>query len=151
MRPTEPFVHRRQISWGDTDAARIVYTARVPHFAIEAIEAWFIDRLGFGFYDMDALHGFGTPFVHMQVDFRSRMTPHDRIATRVLLERMGHSSLTFALASHAEADRRLCWSGQFVCACVRTDTYAPIEVPEQFRDSLRHELAIVGAAIGSAL
>lgn len=65
LRPTEPFVHRRQIVWGDTDTARIVYTARVPHFAMEAIEAWLIDRLGVGFYDMNTRLGFGTPMVHL--------------------------------------------------------------------------------------
>ena len=136
----EPFIHRRQISWGDTDAARIVYTARIPHFAMEAIEAWFIDRVGPGFYDLATEYGLGTPFVHMELDFRSRMTPRDRIATTVLLERMGRSSLTFGLSSHAEADARLCWSGRFVCAYTDTTTYKSVEVPERFRDALRAEL-----------
>ena len=30
-----PFVHTRHILWGDTDAARIVYTARIAHFAMK--------------------------------------------------------------------------------------------------------------------
>ncbi len=145
MKPTEPFVHRRQVSWGDTDAARIVYTARIPHFALEAIEAWFIDRLGLGFYDMN-LEGFGTPFVHLEVDFKGRMTPADRLATRVLLDRAGHSSLAFALRSETEADGRLCWTGRFVCACVRTDIYAPIEIPERFRATVARELELAKAA-----
>jgi acyl-CoA thioesterase FadM len=38
-RPTEPFVHRRRILWGETDAARIAYTARFLDFAMEAAEA----------------------------------------------------------------------------------------------------------------
>lgn len=139
-------MHRRQISWGDTDSARIVYTARVSHFALEAIEGWFIDRLGVGFYDMDAPHGFGTPFVHMDIDFRSRMTPHDRLATRVLLEKVGRSSLHFMLESRAEGDGRICWSGRFVCACVRTDSYEPIAVPEQFAPVVAAELALAQTA-----
>jgi 4-hydroxybenzoyl-CoA thioesterase len=137
----EPFVHHRQISWGDTDAARIVYTARVPHFALEAIEAWFLDRLGLGFYDMATQHGFGTPFVHMDVEFRSRMTPHDRIGTRVLLDRLGGSSLRFALDSRAQ-DGRLCWTGNFVCVFVRSDRFQPIPVPDFLAEPLRRELAL---------
>ncbi len=141
-RPTEPFVHRRQIVWGDTDTARIVYTARVPHFAMEAIEAWLIDRLGVGFYDMNTRLGFGTPMVHLEVDFVSPMTPRDRIGTRVLVERVGRSSMTFALASYADEGARLCWTGRFVCACVSTEDFSTIKVPEQFRDALAHELEL---------
>jgi acyl-CoA thioesterase FadM len=141
LNPAEPFIHHRRISWGDTDAARIVYTARVPHFAMEAIEAWFLDRLGLGFYDMATKHGFGTPFVHMDVDFRSRMTPDDRIGTRVLLARLGGSSLSFALESRAE-DGRLCWTGKFVCVFVRSDRFQPIEAPDFLRDKLERERAL---------
>ena len=140
LKPTEPFVHRRQISWGDTDTARIVYTARIPHFAMEAIEAWFVDRVGTGFYDLATEHRLGTPFVHIELDFRSPMTPRDRIATTVLLERMGRSSLTFGLTSHAEAEGRLCWSGRFICVYTNPETYKSVEVPERFRDALRSEV-----------
>ncbi len=142
MRPTEPFVHRRQISWGDTDAARIVYTARIPHFALEAVEAWFIDRIGPGFYDLATETRIGTPFVHMEFDFRSRMTPHDRLATVVRLEKIGRTSLTLAVSSRAEGDGRLCWTGRLVCVYADTETYTSVEVPEQFREALAHELEL---------
>jgi 4-hydroxybenzoyl-CoA thioesterase len=137
----EPFVHWRRISWGDTDAARIVYTARVPHFALEAIEAWYLDRLGVGFYDIVTEHGFGTPFVHMDIDFRSPMTPHDRIGTRVLLTRLGATSMNFALDSRTE-EGRLCWTGNFACVFVRFEPYGPIPAPEFLRRALELEVAL---------
>ncbi len=91
---------------------------------------------------MNETHGFGTPFVHMEIDFRGRMTPHDRLATRVLLDRVGRSSLHFVVESRAEADGRLCWTGRFVCSCVRTDTYETIAVPARFAPVIEAELAL---------
>ena len=115
--------------------------ARVPHFALEAIEAWYLDRLGVGFYDIVTEHGFGTPFVHMEIDFRSPMTPHDRIGTRVLLTRLGATSMNFALDSRTE-EGRLCWAGNFACVFVRFEPYGPIPAPEFLRGALELEVAL---------
>jgi acyl-CoA thioesterase FadM len=47
-RPTEdgrfPFIHRRRVKWGESDPARIAYTARFLDFAMDAIEAFLQDR-----------------------------------------------------------------------------------------------------------
>ena len=39
-----PFIHRRVITWSDTDPAGIAYTGRFSDFALQAIDAWCIDR-----------------------------------------------------------------------------------------------------------
>jgi 4-hydroxybenzoyl-CoA thioesterase len=141
-RPTEPFVHRRRILWGETDAARIAYTARFLDFAMEAAEAWFLDRLGVGWYELNVDHGMGTPFVHASLDFRSPVTPRDEIGTTVLLARLGGSSLRLAVAGHAEGARRLVYEGTLVCAFVDNAAMRPIPVPDRFRPALETEAAL---------
>ena len=131
------------IGWGDTDAARIVYTARVPHFGMEAIEAWFLQRLGVGWYEMNTELGFGTPFVHLEVAFRSPMRPGETIATRVLLDHAGRSSLRFALDSRDGT--RLCWTGRFACAFVG-EGFRSIRIPDRFTGAVAQERAIAEAA-----
>jgi 4-hydroxybenzoyl-CoA thioesterase len=140
-----PFVHRRRILWGETDAARIAYTARFLDFAMEATEAWFRERLGAGWYELNLDHGVGTPFVHASLDFRSPLTPRDELETTVLLARLGGSSLRFAVTGRAEGGRRLVYEGTLVCAFVDPAAMRPIRAPEAFRPALEREAAL-GAA-----
>jgi YbgC/YbaW family acyl-CoA thioester hydrolase len=148
-RPTEgkayPFVHARRIRWGESDPARIVYTARYLDFAMDAIEAFFNDRLGASFYEFNVDHGCGTPFVHVELDFRSPLTPRETLETEVRLARLGGSSLTFAVTGRS--GERLCYEGRLVCAFVDTTgaQMKPIPVPPQFRTLLEPDAAFAAA------
>jgi 4-hydroxybenzoyl-CoA thioesterase len=136
-----PFVHARRVRWGESDPARIVYTPRFLDFAMDAIEAFFLDRLDAAFFEFNADHGIGTPFVHVELDFRSPVTPRDTLATEVLLARLGGSSLTFVVRGRV-ADR-LAYEGKLVCAFVVGEGMAlkPIPVPAQFRARLEADAA----------
>jgi YbgC/YbaW family acyl-CoA thioester hydrolase len=138
--PPSPFVHVRRISWADTDAARIAYTARFLGFALEAIEAWWRDRMGTDWYEMNVARGIGTPFVHVSLDFRSPVTPRDTLATTVRLARLGGSSLRFVVAGRA--GRRPVYEGTLVCAFVDAAAMRPIGVPAEFRPALEREAAL---------
>ncbi len=147
-RPTDttPFVYRRPIRWADTDAAAIAYTARIPEFCMEALEAWFRERLGIGWYEMNRDLGIGTPFVHLSVDFRAPLTPRDGLAIRVLVRRVGGASVRFALEGRIAEGGRLAFEGNFVCSFVEAAAMKPIPIPEAYRPALERE-----AAIGAAL
>ena len=136
-----PFIHVRRIRWGESDPARIVYTARYLDFAMDAIEAFFTDRLGASFYEFNMDHGIGTPFVHVELDFRSPMTPRDTLMTDVRLARLGGSSLHFAVAGRV--GERQCYEGRLVCAFVDTTgpQMKPIPVPPAFRALLEPDAA----------
>jgi acyl-CoA thioesterase FadM len=148
--PRFPFVHRRRVRWGDSDPARIAYTARFGDFAMEAIEAFFQDRLGAGFYELALDHGIGTPFVRVEFDFRSPLTPRDTLETAVRLVRLGGSSARFALAGRVGV--RLAFEAKLVCACVRLDGAAmtPIPWPAPFRAALEPDAAFAAADQASA-
>ncbi len=136
-------MHHRRIAWWDTDAARIAYTVRFPQFCMEAIEAWFIDRLGTDWYALNE-SGRGTPFVHLSIDFRSPLTPRDALATTVALARAGGSSLEFRVTGRA-SEEQLVFDGRFVCVFVATDGGAghkPIPVPDEFRAAVDREAAL---------
>ena len=113
-----PFVHRLVPTWGDADPARMIYTGRFPDFALRAIDAWMLENVGADFYGMNVDWGIGTPFVHLECDFRSPVTPRDRLLIAVEVEKVGTASLTFKVAGKIEADGRLCFDGRFVCVCV---------------------------------
>lgn len=139
-----PFIHYRRVSFADTDSARIVYTARVPEWGLAAIEQWFRERVDLDWWQVNVEQGFGTPFVHLEVDFKSPMTPRDTIGTRVLLVKLGNTSMTFALEGRAQ-DGRLCWTGRFACVFAEAAAARAIPIPDRYRPALEAELALAAA------
>jgi 4-hydroxybenzoyl-CoA thioesterase len=135
-----PFVHARRIRWGESDPARIAYTARFLDFAMDAIEAFYNDRLGASFYEFNVDHGCGTPFVHVELDFRSPVTPRDTLATEVRIAKLGGSSVTFVVTGRV--GERLCYEGRLVCAFVDItgEKMKPIAIPPPFRAKLEADV-----------
>ena len=73
---TENFVHEINVTWGDCDPAQIAYTARLPYFALDAINAWWEAHFdGDGWFQLQIDRNIGTPFVNLSMDFRSPVTP----------------------------------------------------------------------------
>ncbi len=141
----ELYVHRRRIAWWDTDAANIAYTGRFPQFGMEAIDGWFIDRLGTDWYRLHNDLGGGTPFVHLSMDMRSPLTPRDELLTTVRLAKAGRSSLEFRVEGRVAADGRLSFEGKFVCVFVNGKTGKATSIPPQFRAAVAHEAALAAA------
>ncbi|WP_338664391.1 thioesterase family protein [Pararoseomonas sp. SCSIO 73927] len=148
-RPTEgklfPFVHARRVKWGESDPARIAYTARFLDFSMDAIEAFLLDRLGAGFYELNVDRGVGTPFVHVELDFRSPLTPRDELETEVRLVRLGGGSLGFAV--RGRVGERLAFEGRMVCAIAEIGGTAirATRVPDWIRAGLRADAEFAGA------
>ena len=136
-----PFVHRRAVVWADADPAGIAYTGRFPNFALEAIEAWCADRLGADWFRMHQRFNGGTPFVHMEMDFRASLRPGDALATTVALRRAGRSSLEFSVAGRLP-DGTVSFEGKFVCAFVDDATRKSRPIPEELRSAIDRELAL---------
>jgi 4-hydroxybenzoyl-CoA thioesterase len=132
------FEHVRTITWSDADAAGIAYTGRFPNFALEAIEAWFAERLGMDWYRMHRELGGGTPFVHMRMDFRIPLRPRDVLRTEVRLRRAGRSSLEFSVRGLVSG--QVSFEGRFVCAFVEDATQKSRPAPEPLRVGIEREL-----------
>ena len=43
-----PYLHEIRVAWGDCDPAGIVYTGRIPAFALDAIDGWWDHYVGAG-------------------------------------------------------------------------------------------------------
>lgn len=123
-KPTEgateqrPFVHTLVPTWGESDPALMVYKGRFPDYALRAIDAWMSANVGADFYRMNVDWGVGTPFVHLECDFRSPATPRDTLLLAVEVADIGRTSLTFRVTCRIAEDDRLCFEGRFVCVCV---------------------------------
>ncbi|HCQ66956.1 MAG TPA: acyl-CoA thioesterase [Rhodobacteraceae bacterium] len=134
------FTHEIRVGWGDCDPARIAYTANIPAWALEAIEAWWEHLLGGpGWYHVEFDLGWGTPFVHMELDFRAPITPRHRLICTVTPTRLGTSSIAFRVTG-SQADS-LCFEGGFVCVFIRAGSLEKRAVPPEVRSAVTPLLA----------
>jgi acyl-CoA thioesterase FadM len=134
-----PWTHEIRVAWGDCDPARIAYTARIPAWCLDAINAWWEDHFGGGWYQMELDHGFGTPFVHMSLDFRAPVTPRHRLLCAVAPVRIGETSVEFRVAGHQ--DGVLCFEGRFVCVFSAAGFPTKAPPPPQVRALIESHIA----------
>ena len=127
-----PFVHEIRVTWGDCDPARIAYTARLPWFALDAINAWWEAHLGGdGWYQLELDRNIGTPFVSLNMDFRHPITPRHRLMCEVWPCRLGDKSVTFAVV--ARQDGAVCFEGRFTCVFIIADQFKSQSAPPELR------------------
>ncbi len=131
-RPKQVFIHPIRITWGDCDPAKIAYTGNIPGWALDAINAWWEEHLGEGWYQMELDLNVGTPFVRLEMDFRSPITPRHRLLCHVWPERLGKTSITFRV--DGEQDDTLCFEGRFTCVFIEARAFRKQPPPKQIRD-----------------
>ena len=127
-----PFVHEINVTWGDCDPARIAYTARLPAFALEAINAWWEHHFdGEGWFQMELDRNVGTPFVSLNMDFRSPVTPRHRLMCETYPTRLGEKSITFGIV--ARQNGVVCFTGSFTCVFTIADAFRSQAAPAYIR------------------
>ncbi|MCI4666190.1 MAG: acyl-CoA thioesterase [Neomegalonema sp.] len=132
------FEHEIRVAWGDCDPARIVYTARLPWFALDAINAWWEHHTGDGWYQMEIDRNVGTPFVRMEMNFRSPVTPRSPLRCKVWPNRLGQTSVGFHVAASQEGTA--CFDGDFVCVFTTADAFKKSPPPERLRKIIEEHL-----------
>jgi acyl-CoA thioesterase FadM len=128
----QPFVHPINVTWGDCDPARIAYTARLPYFALDAINGWWEAHFdGDGWFQMEIDKGVGTPFVNLNMDFHSPVTPRHMLMCETFPTRLGEKSITFAV--QGRQNDVLCFSSQFTCVFTDARTFKSRAAPADWR------------------
>ena len=131
-RPAQAFAHEIRVTWGDCDPARIVYTGRLPWFALDAINAWWEARLGGdGWFQMELDRNVGTPFVRLEMDFQRPVTPRHRLICHVWPVRLGETSITFRV--DGSQDGHLCFSTRTVSVFITADKFEKQRPPSDIR------------------
>lgn len=123
-----PLIYRRAVRFGDTDAARIAYTIRLFDYAMEALESWFNQVLTNSWYDLNLIHGVGSPFVHAELDMRATLRPGDEVDVTVMVADTGRSTLRFELKG-VRTDGVDAFAGVWICAFIDVATEKSIPIP----------------------
>jgi 4-hydroxybenzoyl-CoA thioesterase len=70
-----PLTYKRRPQWGDTDAARIVYTGKIADYILEAIDHFMREVLEMPWFELNVDEQVGTPFVSVKYDIFAPLTP----------------------------------------------------------------------------
>ncbi len=120
-----------QVRFGHVDPAGIAYFPRIFDYVHDVFEEVWEEHVGTRYYHLLLEHKVGFPLVHSDVDFKRPLKFGDRMVVSVTCFKLGNSSLglryRFMMADVVHVEARM------VTACVRTDTMAPIPIPEHFR------------------
>ncbi|MGI9317836.1 MAG: acyl-CoA thioesterase [bacterium] len=130
-----PFVHPISVGWGDCDPAQIAYTANIPGWGLESIEAWYRACLGIGWFELNLQNGVGTPFVSLNFEFKSPITPLGKLLVSVYVKRLGKSSISHCLEGHQNGT--LSFVGNTVAAFVEASTMKSMPIPPNMRHSIQ--------------
>ena len=125
------YEHEIRVTWGDCDPAKIAYTARLPWFALDAINGWWEEKTGDGWFQMELDRGFGTPFVNMNMDFKRPVTPRHRLICKTWPVYLGNTSVRWAVDGYQ--DDKLCFSGRFTNVFIKAPDFVKQPPPDHIR------------------
>jgi len=125
----EPY--RRKVRYWDVDSNAHVFNARYFIYFDDAMTDFF-EATGL---DFGALGGDGPVWVtaHAECDFKGEGNVGDVLATSVSVERLGNSSVTFALETVEETSGRVVATGKEIYVVIDRVTREPIAVPDDAR------------------
>ena len=123
-------VEKLRVRWVDTDASGIIhYTAAFRYFEVAEWELF--RKAGISLSAND--QGFGLPRVAVNATFHAPLRVDEEITVHIHLQRLGNTSITFALEIFR--DETLCISGVVSVVCTG-DQGQPISIPDFIREVL---------------
>lgn len=131
LKHIDGFSYGIRVGWADCDPAAIVFTGRIPYWALEAIDAWWGEMAGIDWYRLNVDRGIGTPFAHMTLDFRAPITPRHGLDCKVRLIALGNSSIRHGVKGYQNGV--LCFEGMFVSVFVETKSLKSRRPPADLR------------------
>ena len=136
------FTVQRRVAFGDTDAAGSVFFSHAVRYCLEALEQWFVDRLGTDWFHLHADRQIGSPFVHAEFEFQSAATPRESLELTVAVTAVGRSSAEFTVTARSVPSSQICWIGRFKCVFISAATRRSIPIPDEFRGQFERDAAL---------
>ncbi|MBT3701883.1 MAG: acyl-CoA thioesterase [Alphaproteobacteria bacterium] len=132
---TVPFIYQRQIHWGETDTAGIVYTGQFLDFMLEAVECWWREVVGLDWYRMNTEFQMGSPMVSTHMDFIAPVYDGDLLDLAVIVERLGGASIKHKIVGTGQ-DGVKRFEGSLTGAIVNNQIMKAVRIPDDWRQKI---------------
>ncbi len=119
-----------RVYYEDTDAGGVVYHSQYLNFMERARTEW-LRAKGFEQDELAAREGLVFVVRRIEVDFRRAARFNDALYVTVELAERRRTNLTLEQAILREADGELLIRGRVQVACVDSENFRPLRIPEQ--------------------
>lgn len=137
------YVHRAPVRFTHTDPAGYVFFPRFFEMFQAAVEDWFSHCLGLNYAEQILRHGVGFPTVHTECDFVRPCRLGETLELRLVLEKVGRSSLTLRFDGSVRGETRLC--ARSVLVAIEMQHGRPQPLGAELRERLHAYLALCQA------
>jgi 4-hydroxybenzoyl-CoA thioesterase len=124
---------RQPVRHPDVDRAGIVYFPRFYDFFHRALEDFFGQEVGVGFWDVEEKMGVAFPAVHVETDFERPLQHGDLVTVELETERVGAKSIGLRYRVYRPDAPEPAAVSRIVLACIRVPGWQPTQVPEKVR------------------
>ena len=132
----QPFVLRRRVTWGECDAAGVVYTPRFGDFTADTSQLFLAHVLGGeGFIDGKQRHGIGTPCKALSFVFHASLRPDESVDMRVGVGRIGNTTFELRVRATTPAGTPV-FDASTTLIAVAQGTRQAIRLPDSVRAAL---------------
>jgi YbgC/YbaW family acyl-CoA thioester hydrolase len=134
------FTSLQKIRFDDVDGAGIVYYPQFFHLCHKAFEDFFDDAASISYPKLinDFRRGFPTVAIHS--DFFAPLHYGDLVIVKLVLERIGRSSVIFNYEIRRKQDSELCFSTQITKVFMDLDAYKVLPIPDDIQSLLESML-----------
>lgn len=101
------YIHRAPVRFTHTDPAGYVFFPRFFEMFQAAVEDWFTHCLGLNYAEQILTHGVGFPTAHTECDFQRPCRLGETLELRLVLEKIGRSSITLRFDGSVAGQARL--------------------------------------------
>ena len=137
------YVHRAPVRFTHTDPAGYVFFPRFFEMFQAAVEDWFSDCLGLNYAEQIVQHGVGFPTAHTECDFVRPCRLGETLELRLVLEKVGRSSLTLRFDGSVQGETRL--RARSVLVTIEMQHGRPQPLGAELRERLQAYLALCQA------
>lgn len=134
------FTSVQKIRFDDVDGAGIVYYPQFFHLCHAAFEDFFDDAAPVSYPTMIRDRRLGFPTVAIQSEFKAPLAYGDIAIVTLAVLAVGRSSLKTRYEIRRKRDGVLSFTADITTVLMDLDTQRPVEIPEDFRRILEHNL-----------
>lgn len=127
------FATRRQVRFGDVDAAGMAFYPRYFEMLNEAVEDWFA-TLGWDFARMHLEARAGVPLRHVEADFTAASRLGDLLDAELVVRKVGRTSVEIDASFSCAGQPR--WTAKAVLVFIDLRTGAAMPWPDDLRAKL---------------
>ena len=128
------FVANRRVRFADCDPAGIVFFPQYLVMLNTLVEQWFDEGLGVPFAGLIGARRTGLPTLRLECDFTAISRHGELLTQRLVVERLGRSSLVLRHEFSGGDELRL--GARQVPVCTSLDTHRPQPLPDDVRLAL---------------